>query len=162
VPSVTQIIERFKEKDRLMWWAWNEGREGRGLYEQRDKAGDVGTVAHALVEQHINRQTFKETLQDFASIPSATLAKANQAFDAFKTWERHSNLKIVYTEVSLTCECHCYGGTLDAVGEIDDELCLLDVKTGSAIYVDALYQVAAYRHLWSINNPGEPLSGGFH
>ena len=162
VPGVTTILSRFKESGGLINWAWTQGRDGKELYEARDTAADVGTVAHALVEQHINRLTFKETLQDFASVPSATLAKANQAFDAFKTWERHSNLKIVYTEVSLTCECHCYGGTLDAVGEIDEELCLLDFKSGAALYVDALYQMAAYRHLFAINHPGEPLTGGFH
>lgn len=163
IPSVTQIVNRFSDKGGLMIWAFNQGKEGKDqLYGERESAAEVGTVAHAMVEQYINRLTFKETLQDFASVPAITLARANAAFDTFRTWERQTNLKVVYTEESLVCECHRYGGTLDAIGEIEDKLCLLDFKTGSALYHDALYQLAAYRHLWAINHPSELLEGGFH
>lgn len=163
VPSVTQIVNRFTEKGGLMQWAFKQGQEGNEfLYEERDAAADVGTVAHALVERHISQLTFAETLQDFSTVPAPVMEKAEQAFEAFKTWERQTKLRILYSEQSMLCECHCYGGTLDAIGEIDDRLCLIDFKTGNALYHDTLYQLAAYRHLWAINHPEELLDGGFH
>src|SRR6266702_7663618 len=162
VPGVITIISRFKESGGLLHWAWSQGRDGKELYEDRDKAAEVGTVAHALVEQHIANLTFKDTLQDFSTIPPAVMAPARAAFEAFKTWERQTKLEILHSEVSLVCECHCFGGTLDAIGDIDGKLCLLDFKSGSGLYPEALYQMAAYRHLFAINHAGERLNGGFH
>src|SRR5207247_1837939 len=69
VPGVTTILSRFKESGGLLYWAWSQGRDGKELYEDRDRAAEVGTVAHALVEQHIANLTFKDTLQDFSTVP---------------------------------------------------------------------------------------------
>jgi len=163
VPGVTTIIKRFQESGGLLQWAFQQGKEGHEfLYEDRDRAAEVGTVAHALVEQYIANLTFKDTLQDFSTVPPAVMAPARAAFGAFKTWERQTKLEILHSEVSLVCECHCFGGTLDAIGDIEDKLCLLDFKSANALYHDALYQMAAYRHLWAINHPLERLDGGFH
>ena len=41
VPSVTTVISRFKEAGALMYWAWNEGKEGRDYRETRDAAADA-------------------------------------------------------------------------------------------------------------------------
>jgi hypothetical protein len=163
VPGTTTIIKRFQESGGLMVWAFNQGRDGaETLYEQREEAAEVGKVAHAMVEQHVKGLTFADTLQDFSAIPTPLMGKAQKAFNAFKTWERQTSLKIVATEESMTCGCHRFGGTLDAIGQIDNQLCLIDFKTSNAIYQDMLYQLAAYRHLWEINHPDLLLTGGFH
>jgi hypothetical protein len=41
-----------------------------------------------------------------------------------------------HTEVALASEQYAFGGTLDAVGMIGDELILLDWKCANAVYAD--------------------------
>jgi hypothetical protein len=160
VPSVTTVLGRFKESGGLMQWAFQQGRTGAAnLYEQRHAAADIGTVAHSMVEAHIHKRSHPGRPADMSA---EDYAKAEGAFNAYLTWERHSRLQIFATEVSLTSERHCYGGTIDAIGDIDGVLCLPDWKTSNATYSDFLVQIAAYGALWEENNPEQPLEGGFH
>jgi hypothetical protein len=53
VPGVTTIIGRFKESGALIQWAYNRGKEGLELYESRDKAAELGTIVHEMVEAYI-------------------------------------------------------------------------------------------------------------
>ena len=46
VPSTTTIINKYKDVGGLMYFAWSEGKAGRGLNESRDRAGDVGSMLH--------------------------------------------------------------------------------------------------------------------
>ena len=64
--------------------------------------------------------------------------------------------------MQLISEVHQYGGTPDAIGSLDDKLCLLDWKTSNSVYTDHLVQIAAYRMLWNECNPGNQLTGGSH
>jgi hypothetical protein len=163
VPGTTTIINRFKDSGGLMQWAFRQGQEGHEfLYEERDEAASVGTIAHSMVEQHVRGLAVEQTLQDFSGLPAEQVLKARGAFKAYLTWERHTQLEIVRQEQSLVCECHRFGGTLDAIGMIDLERCLLDWKTANGLYPDNLVQLAAYRHLWEVNHPEEQLTGGFH
>ena len=59
-------------------------------------------------------------------------------------------------------EQYAFGGTLDAVGMIGNELILLDWKCANAVYADYLYQLAAYGLLWNENYPDHLPVGGFH
>ena len=49
VPSVTTVLGRFKESGPLIHWAWGLGIQGKDYREERDKAADAGTLAHAAV-----------------------------------------------------------------------------------------------------------------
>jgi hypothetical protein len=62
----------------------------------------------------------------------------------------------------LVSEVYQFGGTPDAIGRVNGELCLLDWKTSNSVYSDYLLQLAAYRVLWEEINPDRPLMGGFH
>jgi hypothetical protein len=84
--------------------------------------------------------------------------KALTAFSAYLEWKTQCNLRPAQTELGMVCECHKFGGCLDAV-TIGDKLCLLDWKTSNAIYVDYLCQIAAYAHLWNVNYPDKPIQG---
>lgn len=58
VPSVTTILNRFKDSGALMYWAFSQGQayergEIDGLYSKRDEAAEAGTIAHALVEEFL-------------------------------------------------------------------------------------------------------------
>lgn len=95
-------------------------------------------------------------------IDRALADRSMKAYQSYLTWENQTKLKIVAQEMSLVSEKHEFGGTPDAIGEIDGDLCLLDWKTGNALYRDHLVQVAAYKALWEETHPDKPLTGGFH
>lgn len=160
VPGTTTVIGRFKDSGALLFWAFKQGQSGQPtLYAERDKAADVGTFAHALVEARISGAP---TPTPDPAMTAAQIAQALQAFDAYLSWERMTRLTIVAQEMQLVSEVYKFGGTPDAIGLIDDQLCLVDWKTSNGVFSDYLIQMAAYRYLWEEAHPEQPIKGGFH
>ena len=157
LPSVTTILSRFKESGALIHWAWNLGKEGIDYRAVRDAAADAGTLAHAMVEARIRRKPFPLE----AEYPPEMWTKASNAFGAFAEWSEQTRLEPAETEVPNTCECHQVGGTLDTIF-VQGKLSLGDWKTSGGVYPEYLIQLAAYRHLWDVNNPERPIVGGSH
>jgi hypothetical protein len=165
VPGVTTVIGRFKDSGALMQWAFKQGKEGkRSLYEEAEKAADIGTCAHGLVELHIgNADAFSLDRYAKDALPDEDMRKkAWTAFNSYLKWAENFKVRVVEQECLLVSEKHRFGGTPDAIGVVGNELCLLDWKTSNAVYSDYLIQLAAYRHLWEENRPGQPITGGFH
>ena len=48
LPGVTTIIGQL-DKPALVQWAWKLGKEGKDWREERDSAGDIGTLVHEAV-----------------------------------------------------------------------------------------------------------------
>lgn len=140
-----------------MRWAYNMGLQGLDFEEQRDKAADAGTVAHALVEAHIKKQP-----QPIFNVDKEIETRGRSAFQQYLNWERHSRLEIIESEISLVSETYQFGGTIDAIGRLEAALCLPDWKSSNGLYSDALIQIAAYKNLWEENFPDRPITGGFH
>ena len=161
VPGVTTIIGRFKESGALLHWAFKQGMaaergEIKSLYDKRDEAAEAGTLAHEMVEAHIRGAKLTYTAS------KDIVKQARAAFEAYLSWESMTKLKIVEQEMQLVSRRYRFGGTPDAIGKINGELCLIDWKSSSGIYRDYLLQLAAYKYLWEENNPDRPLTGGFH
>lgn len=162
VPSVTTINNRFQESEGLKQWAFQQGKAGKShLYEEAQDAAEVGTVVHAMVEEDVRKGDVAAVLEN-SGLTDEQVIKANSAFNAYRAWSRNFGVKIIAQEVPLVCEEYMYGGTPDAIGFVGNELCLLDWKTSNSIYTNHLVQLAAYRHLWEVNNPDQPITGGFH
>lgn len=160
VPGTTTVIGRFKDSGGLMFWAFQQGKAGKAkLYDDAEKAADIGTAAHAMVEAHIKGQTFDRAAYP---LPAEGWSKAESSFNAYLAWESMTKLKVIEQEMQLVSEQYKFGGTPDAIGLIGNELCLLDWKTSNSVYQDYLIQLAAYRQLWEENHPDRPLTGGFH
>ena len=157
LPSVTTIIGKFKEAGGLIHWAWDLGIQGLDYRKVRDSAADAGTIAHSMVEADI--RGLPQPCQD--SQPDELWQKSLSAFEAYKEWRRQTQLIPEQTEVSMVCECHMVGGTLDTI-MVQGKRSLGDWKTSNSIYPEYLIQLAAYRHLWEVNNPDKPIDGGFH
>jgi len=157
VPSVTTIIGRFKESGGLIWWAWNEGKEGRDYRDTKQKAADAGTLAHLMVEADIRGKTPPAV----SAWPYEIYTRALRAFDNYISWKQQTNLTPVETEVRLVSEKYRFGGTLDSM-LIGGSLSLGDWKTSNSVYQDYLLQLAAYGILWEENRVMEPILGGFH
>jgi hypothetical protein len=159
VPGTTTIIGRFKDSGALIYWAWNQGREGKDFRETVKSAGDAGTLAHAMVEADLKGTLFTENFRD---ISLEVRHNATQAFKAYQSWKKQTKLKVVSLECPLASAEYLYGGTPDGIVETGGSLAIVDIKTGSGVYRDALLQVAAYAQLWEENNPGQKIKGGFH
>lgn len=163
-PGVTTIIGRFKDSGGLLHWAFGQGRlcergEINSLYDNRDKAADAGTLAHAMVEACISKTEFKPP----ADTPDEILQQAEQGFKNFLSWEENNLLTITNQEEMLLSTEHKFGGCIDGAGlDTSARRCLIDWKTGSGLYVDYLLQMAAYGILWDENYPDDKIKGGYH
>lgn len=164
VPGTTTIIQRFKESGGLMQWAFKQGQSGAAsLYDESDKAKDIGTAAHSMVEAYVGGASKDDCEAIAAALPEGKMQEsALSAFNAYLAWAENFQVKIVVQEIQLVSEQYRYGGTPDAIGLIGNQLVLLDWKTSNGIYSDYLVQLAAYKHLWEENFPERPLTGGFH
>jgi len=167
IPGTTTIIGRFKESGGLLQWAFKQGQSGAAhLYENANKAADIGTACHAMIEAHINGDDPNAVL---IAINSAVdeggitfRSKADNAFSMYLRWERQTGLTLLskYQEIQLVSPVYKFGGTPDAIGEIDGKVVLIDWKTSNGIYGDYLVQLAAYQHLIREGvrmDTGEPL-----
>ncbi len=140
VPGTTTICSAYKDSKGLMYWAWNQGKQGLDYRETRDKAGDIGTLVHAAIEARLG------------GVPMPVLDDVSErAYQAFLRWQWQNKIEIIKQEVQLVSEEYEYGGTLDAVGVVDGEHVLLDWKTSKGVYKNYLLQLAAYVLLWNEN-----------
>lgn len=160
IPGTTTIIGRFKDSGGLIHWAYNQGKDGKELYEERDKAAECGTLAHEMVEAYLRKQDHMAILK---SVPEEMATKALNAFQMFRDWKDQTRIEIItdFQEVSMVSEQYQYGGTPDAIGILDGKHILLDWKTSNAVYSDYLMQLAAYKLLWEENGHPE-INGGFY
>lgn len=158
VPSVTTILSRFKDAGGLIHWAWQIGTEGKDYREERDKAADAGTLAHAAVEARIRGNSVEAV---FSVAVDGVREAGQRAFAAFEEWATQTNLQVTQTEVSMISEKYRYGGTMDAL-LISGKRSVGDWKSSNALYPEYLVQVAAYGVLWEENHPDEPITGGYH
>ena len=170
VPGTTTIIGRFKESGGLLQWAFKQGQSGAlRLYDEAEKAADIGTIAHAMVEAHLNGVTDDECQEyAFSKLEDEAAKRAISSFNAFQAWEKNFKMEIVAQEIQLVSEKYKYGGTPDAIAFVDTigfeapQLALLDWKTSNAVYRDYLIQLAAYKNLWEESFPDRPITGGYH
>jgi hypothetical protein len=163
VPGVTTILGRWKESGGLLQWAFQQGRNGAAsLYDERDAAATIGTMAHAMCDACMRETSPADALETFR--PTAEQAdKAHTALRAFGTWRGNYVSACESAETPLVSELHRFGGTPDfVIRQKDGLLAMADLKTSNGIYRDYLMQVAAYGLVWNENHPDDPITGGFH
>lgn len=162
IPGTTTVISNLGwNKNQLMWWAWKQGKDGLSFRDTSEKAADIGTQAHAMVEASIKN----------LPVPEGD-PKAKAAFEEYLAWKDRTRIEIVGSEIALVSEKHQYGSTIDAMGTHNGEYEMPDWKASNGCYPDHVIQLAAYAHNWNENNPDKPVrrvhlcrfgkEGGFH
>jgi len=73
--------------------------------------------------------------------------QAENSMLSFLEWEKSHPLSPILIETPLVSEKHGFGGTPDLLAKSNGDNCLVDLKTGKAIYDEYLYQLAAYEIL---------------
>lgn len=153
LPSVTTILGRFKDSGPLMFWAFGQGKaaergEIKRLYDKRDEAAEIGTVAHEMAEAHIHGIDPMSLLASYDNLGEEGRGQAIQAFEMFKRWCEIAKVEWLHTEVPLISERLQVGGTIDAVARVGGRLAIVDFKTSKGIYSDYWVQVATYADFW--------------
>ena len=150
VDGVTTIINRNLgwNKNTLMSWARREALAGNDPDKVRDKAADIGTVAHFMIECYV-----KGDEPDLEEYSPAVIDKAENCFIAFLDWAKANDVVYLDSERQLVSEVYKYGGTRDLYAMINGEQAIVDFKTGSGVYPEYWIQMAALIGLQYENDP---------
>ena len=73
--------------------------------------------------------------------------------DLFKQWISDFNVEFYETEITVWSDTHGFAGTLDAICRIEDEVVILDYKTGKSVYSEVALQLNAYANADCILDP---------
>lgn len=152
IPGVTSVVGRYKQSDKLVSWAWSCGLRHIDYKQESGNAAKIGTAAHDAIERTITGVAQVPNPTEHYELPPGGMDKARRCFEAWKAWNEAVRPQYVAVEPQFVNPEHGYGGTIDAIANIDGALCLLDWKTSNAIYnPDTPMQVSAYKHLWYSN-----------
>ena len=141
VPGTTTITGLLN-KPYLVKWANNLGLEGIDSSTYTDEAAKTGTLAHAMVQAHLQNEQL-----DMNQFSKVQIDLAENALISFFEWKSRHEIEPIKCEVPFVSETLKYGGTIDCYCTLDGKPTLLDFKTGKAIYEEYFVQLAAYRNL---------------
>lgn len=141
VPGTTTITGLLN-KPFLITWANRLGLDGIDSTKYRDEAADIGTLAHAMIQAHLQGEEL-----DFTQYSPLQVDLASNAVLSYLEWEKQHIIEPIICEVPLVSDKKLYGGTIDCYCILDGEYTLLDFKTGKAIYDEFFVQLAAYKEL---------------
>ena len=149
VPGASTIAKIGEDSSGLIHWAWKLGMDGQDYRKVRDKAADIGTLAHFKIECFLHNHE-----PDLSEFSPADIAQADIAFGNFIKWWQKEGFSVIEPEVQLVSEVWRFGGTIDAPSrDRDGKVVLLDWKTSKAIVPAHKFQLAAYEVLWNENRP---------
>ena len=147
VPSVTTILGVVDKN--LTNWANKLGLEGKSLSDESANTMGIGTLLHAYIEgmflqdEDVDDSSFTEEQKEIAK----------KCFGKFSMWASRHRVVPLFLELSLASDR--YGGTMDALVEIDGVVTIMDWKTSKAIYPEYFAQLAAYYNLLKDNVRGD-------
>ena len=149
--------------------------------EEFKHAGKIGTEVHDLINKAIRYKmdnpytTWNDVVEDFNNSHLKVLPEAQKAFENWLVFIVANYPDIVFLETEFATymdgyvgtpeggniNVPLYAGTVDAVGLTENKLVVFDWKTGSGIYDEAGYQVAAYcNSIWNGNKQLADIYGG--
>jgi len=142
VPSVTQILNAVIAKPGLQKWANQLGLNNKSLDSENKSTLDVGKLLHAYIQADL-----EGAIVDEVGYTPEQISLAKKSFTQYLRWKDGKQIKTIKTEYVMVSEKYRYGGTIDALLEIDGELTLLDWKTSTHISLDYKLQIVAYLYL---------------
>lgn len=122
---------------------------------ERDKAAEVGTDVHAIIEDLI-----KSAMQINAGVISADMKSECKQAQHFIDWTLNHKIKFLESEKQVYSEKLWTAGTYDFKCEIDGKIYLGDIKTSSGIYDRTpLAQCAGYQFMELEQEPDNKIDG---
>lgn len=146
VPGVTTVLG-LHAKPQLVPWANKLGLQGIDVAKYVDDKADIGTLGHAMVTDKL-----AGTQTDTGDYSQNQIDLAENCALSFWSWEKEHPIEEVYfVERPMVSETHRFGGTLDIYAKINGRREIIDLKTGSGIYPEHSWQVAALKRLLEEN-----------
>lgn len=147
VPGVTTICNQL-DKPQLLDWAWKLGKRGIDWREERDSAGDTGTLVHKLILKFLCGEFVDMSLPIYEPVVQGCYNK----FLEWWGWEMVQYRPTLITETPLVSEQLKFGGQPDIyVMGLGKKNRLIDIKTSGGIYDSYWYQLAGYAILLKEN-----------
>lgn len=112
----------------------------RSANRARDKAAQIGTAAHAMIEWE-TRRMLGEDAGPRPVIPDTALV----AVEAWREWARAVEFTPLVVEKKVYSARYGYAGTLDWIAKVKGVVTLGDYKTSKAVYAESFLQNIAYR-----------------
>lgn len=155
VPGTTTITGLLN-KPQLVSWANKLGLEGIDSSKYVDEAAAIGTLAHAMVQAHLQKEEI-----DYDQYSKLQIDLAENSLISFFEWKKRHEIEVfrvenkvdgryqeeIYVEKQMVSDKMKYGGTIDCYCLLDGVPTLLDFKTGKAVYDEYFVQLAAYAEL---------------
>ena len=141
VPGATTITGLLN-KPGLIKWANDLGLEGIDVTKYVDEAAAIGTLAHQMVQDHLQKRP--TVTSNYSAIQ---IDLAQNSFLSYLNWEAGHHIEPIICEEPMVSEKRRYGGTVDCYCLLDGVPTIVDFKTGKAIYDEYFFQVAAYKEL---------------
>jgi hypothetical protein len=142
IPGTTTITGLL-HKPALVAWANRMGLDGIDTGKYIREAGDVGTLAHHIIEQHLRDKPLET---DAFSADQITMA--SNAARSFFAWIKEHNVTPRLIEARLISERYGYGGTVDTFGIVDGiDSVLWDYKTSNGVWPEHFMQISGYWNL---------------
>ena len=147
VPRTSTILEYCSgNREYLMKWA---AKLGDKYDSEKVKSLDTGTKAHEVIAEYLTSGTMY-TLNRVRSNKQEVM----NSVDNFIAWYNNATIvlgwkvELIISEVPLICPW--FGGTADAILEINGKRYLVDFKTSKRMVPEYFIQVSAYK--WIIDN----------
>jgi hypothetical protein len=142
VPGITTVLGLLN-KPALVPWANKLGLKGIDVSKYVDDKADIGTLGHAFVTDKLEG---KET--DTSDYSQNQIDAAMNCALSFWEWEKNNRIEEVYfCERPLVSEVYRFGGTLDIYAKVNGRKEIIDLKTGTGIYAEHIYQVSTLKKL---------------
>ncbi|MFQ5686187.1 MAG: PD-(D/E)XK nuclease family protein [Candidatus Scalindua sp.] len=154
VKGVTTILNELS-KPALYSWHNRMGLKGIDTSKYMNESAAIGTLAHEMIQEYLScnaKYHYKGAIiekheTDYTLYTPAQIQLAENCLLSFYGWLDNHPLQVIALEKPMVSEIFQYGGTIDCYCKIDNKYVLLDFKTGSGIYEDMAYQLAAYAQL---------------
>jgi hypothetical protein len=130
--------------------------------DELEKAGDIGSDAHAWIERYIKAVLSEDPGQvELVTLDMPSDERAKSCCIAALDWMKQHNVRWIGTERKVYSRQFKYAGTLDGLCTADscndpvccpekfkDKLTLADWKTSNYLYVEYILQTAAYKQAY--------------
>ena len=141
VVGVTTVTNQLS-KPALVPWANKLGLNGIDVSKFVDDKAMIGTLGHEMIVAHLSKREV-----DTSDYSKNQIDQAENCFLSYLEWEKQHIIESKLTEFKAVSEVYKYGGAFDFYGFVDGDLEIVDFKTGSGIYDEMWFQVAAYGKL---------------
>jgi len=121
---------------------------------KKEEAGQKGTDIHFEVEKLV-----KDAIQRNKGIIDIDTKSEFPQVQHFINWAIENNVKFLESEKHIYSKSLWLGGIVDIVCEINGEVWITDIKTGSGIYPEAFAQMAGYELMLKEMGMKEPVKG---